>query len=136
RSFDDWWLPLRYVLFEPEPEEAQLLRRSEARGSFEVEEIAVGDRVGRRPFHVYALERAGSPTSRELSSLLPLAPQRAHRYRDADVRLAARVEMRLETIDAVAARLGYDVTFLVADVQGAELIALEGARTALRDSLL
>jgi FkbM family methyltransferase len=137
RSFENWWLPLRYVAFEPEPAEAERLRRTHS-GRVSIEEVAVGDRPGRRPFYIYSLrDRSGDACSGEdLSSLLPLAPERTHRYRDAAVHLTETANIELDTIDNVAARRRDTPTFVVADVQGAELLALEGASTVLREALL
>lgn len=136
RSFGTWPLPLRYVTFEPDGAEAARLRLL-AGDAFEVEEVAVGAQTGRRPFNLYSLiTNPGAAPSGELSSLLQLAPSRPHRYRDADISLAAKVDIDLDTIDNVAARRQESPTFLVADIQGAEIMALEGARTTLRQSVL
>lgn len=133
RSFGDWPFELRYVAFEPDPAEAETLRRD---AGLVVEEVAIGDRPGSRRFHVYALGGRSGVPSGELSSLLRLAPARTHRYRDADVALAEELEIELDTLDGVAARRGEAPAFVVADVQGAEALVLAGARGILERAVL
>lgn len=113
----------RALLCEANPDKAECLRQKFAGRSFEIFEGAICDQVGEADFHIASFDA--------ISSLLPIMA--------ADPNLAAidtsrrsTVKVKTATLDSLCVDIGFgSIDILKIDVQGAELLVLEGASVVL-----
>lgn len=112
------------VLVEPNPRLQPIIRQNVAAVSPApiVVEAAVGEAEGTAHLNVWDNEQTSAPGSSLLSHVQGQA--------------ATRVEVKVLTIDAIAAREGKSPDFLKLDLQGFELPALKGATTVLQTAQL
>lgn len=111
--------------FEPFPESFQKLRRRFEGNSFvKPIQLAVSNKVGKKKFYIYQ----DSTTN----SLLPTVDGAGHWVEPDAVRNIATIEAPVTTIDNFCKREAIDeIHILKMDIQGGELMALEGATEKL-----
>ena len=112
--------------FEPYPASFRELRRVAAEHPpAEAHELALSDRAGELTFHA-------SPVRHATNSLLP-RPSAGRRYYPADADLPETTTVRSETVDGFCDAHGIErIDVLKMDVQGGELLVLNGAEATLR----
>lgn len=124
----DRWAPARAVvsalLFEPR--EGGEPRRE---GRETLHPVALGPAPGRARLNLTALPNMSS-------TLLPNADLlRGFRKKGAHTKITGTLDMKVDTLDAVAARDGRPIDALKVDTQGSELDILEGAAQCLARSI-
>ena len=123
---------LDYVSFEPEGDAFEELQgmEKEPRGqaTFSAEPAALSDRPGSEHLNVYS--------SPDLSSFLDIDTEITHRYRNSNLTLSERAEVRTDTIDNVSKKRRQSPDFICLDTQGTELFILRGAEQCLKNSVL
>jgi FkbM family methyltransferase len=130
------WKPfrgeLKYVLFEPDPSEAQRLAGKYSRRSDEVtvEQKALADRPGTLTLNLMRNRAMSSSSVRN-----PISAS----FKDerlAEVEVVERVEAISTTIDDYARQHSLSVDFLKLDTEGNELAILEGAQEQLVSNII
>jgi len=114
------------VLVEPQADLARGLQERFPERSVHVEAAAVSDRNGTAQFDVLQADSC--------SSLLPIRAEAGFNDRHIDVRVKARQEVRVTTLDQVldAHGLGPTIDVLKLDTQGNELQVMNGATRAMQ----
>lgn len=113
----------RIVQFEPNPENAALLRRSTDLSTTLIE-AAVSDTAGSATLHI---SKASSDTS-------SLVARRESIFQNNDYE---PVEVRMVTIDETVSELGLEkIDFIKLDIEGNELAALRGAQNCLKNGMI
>jgi FkbM family methyltransferase len=125
--------PLRYLAFEPDPEEAERLRRSTSSSSilsYEVMEAALDKTKGRRDF--YLLRHRG------LSSFLkPDQTSECFRHlKPGQAEIDRVISIETDSLDNICNQLGIVPDFLKVDTEGTEQDVIEGAGDILERGVL
>jgi len=124
--------PMRYIAFEPDPEEAQRLRTKykKAKNHYEVHQCALMDKEGSADLYLTQHRGANSLFSPASDSL-----QSKSHLNDCKV-VDEKIAVPTTTVDAFCAdkKLAADVIKL--DVQGGEYLVLQGATQQLRTSVV
>lgn len=119
------------LLIEPQPALAASLRGRFPTDTVRVANVAISDSVGRQPFEILEADTC--------SSLLPVRPEAGFHAREIDVRVRERVDVEVNTLDAVVGQhlpTG-TIDLLKVDTQGNELRVIEaGAGVLARTRLL
>lgn len=121
---------MRYLAFEPDPEEASSLRALNPSSSYEVYDIALGNSSETRELHL--------TTHRGFSSFL--TPDVSSEYfqgtRPNECGIERTVVVPVEPLDGFAERNNITLDFLKVDTEGADLEVLQGAVNSLEKSVL
>lgn len=117
----------RIISFEPLPSSFEMLRHASAGDeAWAIEPYGLSDTTGNATLHV--------TDNSDSSSLLPMLD--THVAAAPDIAVVGTMDVRLETLDAVAPSFGgRDRTFLKIDVQGAERKVLAGAQRTVESSV-
>lgn len=113
------------VLFEPR--EGGAVRRE---GADTIYPIGLGPAAGTATLNVTALPNMSSTLAPNADLLKTFAKKGAH------TEITERIEMKVEALDAVAAREGQRIDAIKVDTQGSELEILRGAVDCLRNSVI
>lgn len=121
---------IKYLMFEPDTEEANRLRTQLDKDTFEIFETALDSEEGERTFHL--LKHRG------LSSFLKpdLASECFRRLKPGQAELEREVTLKTRTIDALASEQGIPLDFLKVDTEGTEHDVIEGADAQLGHGIL
>jgi FkbM family methyltransferase len=121
---------LRYIAFEPDPEEAERLRKHNDECSMEVVESALYNRVGEFDFHLLA--------HRGMSSFLrPDMESEAFKdLKPGQGKIEKIIKIKTQTIDYFAKENGWAVDFLKVDTEGTEHEVIESADEAIDRGVL
>lgn len=121
---------MRYLAFEPDPEEAASLRARNSSPNYEVYDIALGKSEETRTLNLTA--------HRGFSSFL--APDETSQYfsssRPREAAIERTIDVQVEKLDTFAQRHGLSVDFLKVDTEGSDLEVLEGASQSLHRTIL
>jgi FkbM family methyltransferase len=125
--------PLRYIAFEPDPEEAQRLRDRYKRMpalTYEVMEVALDKQAGTRDFHLLR--------HRGLSSFLKpdLTSECFRHLKPGQAEVERIISIATERLDTVFGRLGIVPDFLKVDTEGTEQDVIEGSEGLLKAGVL
>lgn len=126
----DRWQPaasrVHALLFEPRDAGAPV----QVEGANRIFPVALADSAGARELHITAMAN--------MSSLLEPNAGLLGRFRKKgpDARVTRRVQIPVDTLDALLQREGLAVDALKVDTQGSELSILQGATRALADSVV
>jgi FkbM family methyltransferase len=130
RSWQHFQLPLTYVSFEPDVEEAENLTRSaEAHAMDNVEFIVATNAL----YETACRAKLNLYDERGLSSLFELNKEETYRYGQAQ--LERQVIIQTTTLDQFSANHDLVPHFLTIDTQGATLPVLKGGQRVLRHIL-
>jgi len=132
-SWNGYDAPLRYIAFEPDPDEARRLRdvyENTPSFTYEVLETALDKQNGRRDFHL--LKHRG------LSSCLrpDLKSECFRHLKPGQAEIERTIKIETERGDDVFARLGVVPDFLKIDTEGTEQDVIEGCEGLLSNGVL
>ena len=121
---------MKYLMFEPDAQEASRLRGKLDKKVFEIFETALDSVAGERTF--YLLKHRG------LSSFLKpdLTSECFRRLKPGQAKIEKEIRLQTKTIDSVAATRKIAVDFLKVDTEGTEHDVITGARAQLTKSIL
>ncbi|MCC3405804.1 MAG: FkbM family methyltransferase [Microcoleus sp. PH2017_10_PVI_O_A] len=121
---------LLYLTFEPDPEEAQRLRKYNSRSGFEVVELALAKAEGERDFYI--------TKHRGYCSFYPpnLDSEWFKRYRPGEGEIESVIRVKTSSLDSWASSRNIDIDFLKIDTEGSELEILEGAEKQISSNVL
>lgn len=122
--------PLKYLMFEPDSDEAARLRAVLDPQAFEIFETALDRIEGERPF--YLLRHRG------LSSFLKpdLSSECFRRLKPGQAEIDREILLQTRTLDSLMNERGLAVDFIKVDTEGTEHDVLEGASAQLDTSVL
>jgi len=122
--------PLKYLAFEPDPDEAGRLQRLYRHPKLEVIPAALGAKIGNARLHL--------TVHRGYSSFLSVDSRSEWfgRYRPGEGRLDRVITVPVDTIDRFCSSRGIHADFLKVDTEGTELDVVRGARRQLASSIL